>query len=514
MGRSTGRNKKRSFHGNRYIKISGSKQPPKSRPRPSDDVTCTSAKKLKLDIEQQEITDEIGCYLLINSTILEQVFHTIARCPKCCSRVKFSHLLKNKKGFCYTLEFDCSSCDWKEEFFSSPLSEKVNGSPGKQPFDVNLRMALAFREIGKGHKALSTFSTFMNMPPPMTKNNFQKINESLLKAYTTVAEESILEAGKELHETLSVENSAANEIVDCQVSVDGTWQKRGYSSLNGMVTLLSSSTGKCLDFHILSKKCKSCEVWMKREDHAKYEEWKVKHRCQVNHTKSSGSMESVGAVQMFKRSVEKHKLQYTTYLGDGDSSAFQEVVKSNPYGSGTAIVKQECIGHIQKRVGSRCRELRRSLKGKKLADGKGVSGKGRLTDKAVNTLQNYYGMATRQNMGDLQGMRKAVGAVLYHCSDITDEETCHQFCPTGEKSWCKWQSDKCTGKRQYKQRINLPSVIKNELFPIFQDLSSESLLSRCLHGLTQNANEALNHIIWKKCPKNIFVKRDVLQLAV
>ena len=167
----------------------------------------------------------------------------------------------------------------------------------------------------------------MNMPPPMTKNNFQKINESLLKAYTTVAEETILEAGKELHETLSVENSAANEIVDYQVSVDGTWQKRGYSSLNGVVTLLSSSTGKCLDFHILSKKCKSCEVWMKREDHTKYEEWKVKHRCQANHTKSAGSMESVGAVQMFKRSVEKHKLQYTTYLGDGDSSAFQEVCK-------------------------------------------------------------------------------------------------------------------------------------------------------------------------------------------
>jgi len=32
----------------------------------------------------------------------------------------------------------------------------------------------------------------------MKKNNFQEINESLLKAYTIVAEESILEAGKEL----------------------------------------------------------------------------------------------------------------------------------------------------------------------------------------------------------------------------------------------------------------------------------------------------------------------------
>ena len=61
---------------------------------------------------------------------------------------------------------------------------------------------------------------------------------------------------------------------------------------------------------------------MKREDHAKYEEWKMKHRCQVNHTESYASMESVGAVEMFKRSVEKYKLQYTKYPGDGDSSDF------------------------------------------------------------------------------------------------------------------------------------------------------------------------------------------------
>jgi len=134
----------------------------------------------------------------MKSTILEQIFHTIARCPQCSSEVRFSYHLKNKKGLCYILEFNCSSCNWKENFFSSPLSEKVKGSPGKQSFDVNLRMALAIREIGKGHNVLSTFSTFMNMPLPMKKNNFQEINESLLKAYTIVAEESILEAGKEL----------------------------------------------------------------------------------------------------------------------------------------------------------------------------------------------------------------------------------------------------------------------------------------------------------------------------
>lgn len=45
---------------------------------------------------------------------------------------------------------------------------------------------------------------------------------------------------------------------------------------------------------------------------------------------------------------------------------------------------------------------------KKLSDGKGIIDSGRLTDKAINILQNYYGMAMRSNVGDLYGMKKSV----------------------------------------------------------------------------------------------------------
>ena len=33
-------------------------------------------------------------------------------------------------------------------------------------------------------------------------------------------------------------------------------------------------------------------------------------------------------------------------------------------------------------------------------------------------MQNYYGMAIRQNAGQLHEMKKVIGAVLWHCSDI------------------------------------------------------------------------------------------------
>ena len=42
-------------------------------------------------------------------------------------------------------------------------------------------------------------------------------------------------------------------------------------------------------------------------------------------------MVSVGAVDIFSRSIEKNELIYIEYLGDGDSSSFKGVVKSKPY---------------------------------------------------------------------------------------------------------------------------------------------------------------------------------------
>ena len=44
----------------------------------------------------------------------------------------------------------------------------------------------------------------------------------------------------------------------------------------------------------------------------------------------------------------------------------------------------------------------------KLSDEKGIIDSGRLTDKAINILQNYFGIAMRINVGDLYGMKKSV----------------------------------------------------------------------------------------------------------
>ena len=45
-------------------------------------------------------------------------------------------------------------------------------------------------------------------------------------------------------------------------------------------------------------------------------------------------------------------------------------------------------------------------------------------------------------------------------------------------------------------------------------MSDEELLKECLHGKTQNNNESFNGIIWKKCPKDVFVGHATLGIGV
>ena len=58
-------------------------------------------------------------------------------------------------------------------------------------------------------------------------------------------------------------------------------------------------------------------------------------------------MEAFGAVSIYQRSIGKHGLRYEGYIGDGDSSACNDVVASNPY-PGFEINRLQCVGHFQK----------------------------------------------------------------------------------------------------------------------------------------------------------------------
>ena len=140
------------------------------------------------------------------------------------------------------------------------------------------------------------------------------------------------------------------------------------------------------------------------------------------------------------------------------------------------------------------------MKGKILIDGKRINGKGRLTDKICNKMQNYSGMAICQNAAAawnndqataLYSMKKGVLAVLWHCTDLPDIGDGHKFCPRQQDSWCKyWQT-----KQDYKYSVSLPVAIHKVIYPIFRNLCDDELLGRCLDGTAQNSIEVVKQIV-------------------
>ncbi|GFW55435.1 uncharacterized protein TNCV_118191 [Trichonephila clavipes] len=205
-------------------------------------------------------------------------------------------VLKGKSRLAITFVLKCFACPYRVELSSSNFHE------GTQIATINTRFVYAMRSIGKGAEAGRMFCGVMNLlPQPPTR--FSSYCKRILNAAKLVYGDSIQNAVKEA----ICENEGNKNIA---VAVDGTWQKGGYTSLNGVVTVTSIDTGKVIDVDILSKYCACKNLPFHEKD------------CKKNYVGSSGAMEIQGASKIFQRSLSLLNARYITYLGDGDCKAF------------------------------------------------------------------------------------------------------------------------------------------------------------------------------------------------
>ena len=70
----------------------------------------------------------------------------------------------------------------------------------------------------------------------------------------------------------------------------------------------------------------------------------------------------------------------------------------------------ECVGHTQKRLDTRLRNLVKSRKG----TANPIYGKNKLTETVIDSMRKYYGIAICNNRNDLYSMKK-VSEVFYFC---------------------------------------------------------------------------------------------------
>ncbi|GFW07131.1 uncharacterized protein TNCV_3693261 [Trichonephila clavipes] len=89
----------------------------------------------------------------------------------------------------------------------------------------------------------------------------------------------------------------------------------------------------------------------------------------------------------------------------------------------------------------------------------------------------------------------------------------HGQCPLGSESWCYLPASTICWQSVLHKNAGLPKSIINKIKPTYLQLCDQNLLRKCLHGKTQNANEAFNGCLWNVVPKEIFVELQTFSLG-
>ena len=157
------------------------------------------------------------------------------------------------------------------------------------------------------------------------------------------------------------EGHAADELT---VSGDGSWARRGFSSLLGIVSLIGKYTNKLLDVVVKSRVCRGCLSRTGKTHTVEYAAWYDDHQehCDANHEGSSGKMKVDGIIEMFQRSEELYNVKYANDIGDGDTKTFKSLIDVNPYGDDLVVRKSECVLHVKKRLYKRGTEAKKNMR--------------------------------------------------------------------------------------------------------------------------------------------------------
>ncbi|CAD7089200.1 unnamed protein product [Hermetia illucens] len=328
---------KRKFHGNRYTA--------------EKDVTCVSksAEKLKNEEDIEVAIDESSTYALLSFTLVFSALESVLICKACKSDIKF--LKKSQVGLGFNLCIKCK-CN---EFTTINSCPKVRNA-----FEVNRHLTFVMRLLGVGLSGINIFCAMMDLGPGLSKSGYYSILDTIHIAVKSVAKVLFRKAAQEEKKANEQEGNIADEVT---VSGDGSWAKRGFTSLLGIVSLIGKYSNKVIDVMVKSKVCKACEKWVGKENKDEYLEWYEDHQteCTANHEGSSGKMEVDGVIEMFRRSVEELGVKYKKYIGDGDSKTYKNLLEANIYNNDPKVEKNECVLHVKRRMYRRVKEAKKTL---------------------------------------------------------------------------------------------------------------------------------------------------------
>ena len=311
---------------------------------------------------------------IVNLDILSHVF-SLLRCvdKQWKGRIRFYEQLL-EDGLQKFLLIKCDYCHLVVAQFPAslpigvPADSCINKSIRvKGQSDLNLRSLLAVHTTSQSWEDFRLTCCLLDLKVPsshISKRHMQNFVDSTSR----VVSNSMNVSAENVHASSPSTPLQPASLRSCTVSFDASWHRRGHFSNQGFAAVIESKHGKVLDYQLYDRVCYSCCKWPeeRKESHPEdYEQFWTTHKdvCTANFSGSSQSMENAAAVEIRKRSISNHSLIYDTYIGDGDSSSFKNLVKADPYNGTVQVRKEECLGHVQKRVKKHLHKKTKLFKG-------------------------------------------------------------------------------------------------------------------------------------------------------
>ncbi|CAF1397743.1 unnamed protein product [Rotaria sordida] len=348
--------------------------------------------------------------------------------------------INKREGLFVILSFQCSSCNNTITIGTSP---KVVASDRR---DINIRSQIGGHLYGIRCAGLAKLMGAMNLPSPIQDQIYSKWDKNLLLSIKSFSNRSMTRA---VNEAVTAANGR-----ELMVSGDGFWQTRGFQSRHGAAALLScNTTPKVLDIETCSKTCNVCigALAIKKSNPVKYNDVIRSHQCEKNYNKSSGTIEAHTVLNMFKRSVSKYGIYYTSYVGDGDSKTFTSLSNAKPY-PGQNIIR----------------------------------------------LQMAFASTVRKCKHDLDLLLKRTWAIFWH-KYSTNEDPRHDSCSI---DWCGYLKAVRNGTPYDHAPHALPHPVLDAIKPVFENLCFRESVARVVDASSQNQNEGFHSLVWLMSPKH------------
>ena len=117
-----------------------------------------------------------SCYKLVSSDLIAKAIQSAAICSNCKkekSKLQLFEKPKSRKGLCETLAFKCSECANVTEFQTSLKGKDIRA------YDINIRSVYAAQTVGFGRAGLSKICGLLDLPQPVNKRPFHKIQKQI-----------------------------------------------------------------------------------------------------------------------------------------------------------------------------------------------------------------------------------------------------------------------------------------------------------------------------------------------